>query len=70
MDGPAAGLADLDEVIAVSRLEGYCYSHAARAQLLQRLGQSHDARRAWVRAASTSRADAERRYFQSRASRD
>ncbi|MEJ7771077.1 MAG: DUF6596 domain-containing protein [Geodermatophilaceae bacterium] len=70
VDGPAAGLADLDEVIAVSRLEGYCYSHAARAQLLQRLGQSHDARRAWVRAASTARTDAERRYFQSRASRD
>jgi len=67
VDGPAEGLVDLDEVMAVSRLDGYCYAHAARAQLLDRLGRTHDARRAWVRAASTARTDAEREFFQSRA---
>ncbi len=68
--GPEAGLADLDEVMAISRLDGYCYAHAARAQLLERIGRTHDARRAWVRAASTARTGAEREFFQSRASSD
>ncbi|MBA3797887.1 MAG: RNA polymerase sigma factor [Geodermatophilaceae bacterium] len=67
--GPAAGLADLDEVMSVSQLDGYCYAHAARAQLLDRIGRTHDARRAWVRAASTARTDAEREFFQTQASR-
>jgi RNA polymerase sigma-70 factor (ECF subfamily) len=69
VDGPAAGLTDLDEVMNLSRLDGYCYAHATRAQLLDRLGRTHDARRAWVRAASTARTDAEREYFQGRESR-
>ncbi len=68
--GPAAGLADLEEVIDVGRLDGYCYAHATRAQLLGRLGRTHDSRRAWVRAASTARTNAEREYFQARASGD
>lgn len=68
--GPAAGLADLEQVIAVSRLDGYCYAHATRAHLLGKLGRTHDSRRAWVRAATTARTDAERAYFQSRASGD
>ena len=68
LHGPAVGLADLDEVMALGGLEKYCYAHAARAQLLDRLGRTHEARRAWVRAASTARTDAEREYFGSRAS--
>lgn len=70
VDGPAAGLADLDDVMTDSRLEGYCYAHAARARLLDRLGRTHEARRAWVRAASGARTDAERAFFQSRAGGD
>lgn len=70
LNGPAAGLADLDEVMAASRLDGYCYAHAARAQLLDRLGRTHDARRAWIRAASIARTDAEREFFQARAGND
>ena len=66
-DGPAVGLADLDEVIAVGRLEGYPYAHAARAQMLQRLGQMPESRRAWIRAASCARTTAERDFFTSRA---
>ncbi|MDQ3735478.1 MAG: RNA polymerase sigma factor [Actinomycetota bacterium] len=65
--GPEAGLADLDGVIAIGRLDGYCYAHAARAQLLDRLCRTPEARRAWVRAASTARTDAEREFFLSRA---
>ncbi len=65
--GPEAGLADLDGVMEVARLDGYCYAHAARAQLLDRLSRTPEARRAWVRAASTARTDAEREFFQRRA---
>lgn len=65
--GPAVGLTDLDELMAVGRLDGYPYAHAARAQLLSRLGREHDARRAWIRAASCARTSAEREFFTAQA---
>ena len=64
---PAAGLADLDEVIKVGRLDGYPYAHAARAQMLARLGQVPESRRAWIRAAACARTTAERDFFAARA---
>lgn len=68
--GAATGLADVDEVIVVGRLDGYPYAHAARAQLLERLGRTPDARRAWIRAASCARTTAEREFFTARAAGD
>ncbi len=65
--GPGVGLADLEEVIRVGCLDGYPYAHAGRAQLLDRLGQLPESRRAWVRAASCARTTAERDYFAGRA---
>jgi RNA polymerase sigma-70 factor, ECF subfamily len=65
--GPAAGLADLDEVLAVADLAGYPYAHAARAQLLERLARQGDATAAWLAAAAVARTDAERRFFADRA---
>jgi RNA polymerase sigma-70 factor (ECF subfamily) len=70
LHGPEAGLADLEEVLALGRLDGYPYAHAARADLLERLGRTHDARRAWVRAGSCARTAAERTYFGMRAAGD
>ena len=64
--GPAAGLADLDEVLAVgeqANLERYPYAHAARAQLLDRLGRRREAAAAWARAAACARTDAEQAFF-------
>ena len=62
--GPAAGLADLDEVIAVApELVRYPYAHAARAQLLERLDDAAAARTAWSAAAELARTDAERTWF-------
>jgi RNA polymerase sigma-70 factor (ECF subfamily) len=63
----AAGLADLDEVLALGGLEQYPYAHAARAQMLDRLGRRPAAEDAWARAASCARTDAERDYFAARA---
>jgi len=66
--GPAAGLADLDEVLDLVDLSGYPYAHAARAQLLERLDRADDAATAWVAAAATARTAAERSWFEERSS--
>jgi RNA polymerase sigma-70 factor, ECF subfamily len=65
--GPEAGLADLDEVLAVGGLDGYPYAHAARAQLLDRLARHHEAAADWTRAAACARTDAERSFFAAQA---
>jgi RNA polymerase sigma-70 factor (ECF subfamily) len=67
--GPGAGLADLDEVVAVGGLDRYPYAHAARAQMLARLGRSAEADGAWRAAAVRARSDAERTFFADRADR-
>ena len=59
----AAGLADLEEVLALGGLERYPYAHAARAQMLDRLERRPEAEEAWALAASCARTDAERTYF-------
>lgn len=56
-DGPAAGLAEVDAV--AERLEGYRSLHAARADLLDRLGRGAEARAAWDRAIALAGTDAE-----------
>jgi RNA polymerase sigma-70 factor (ECF subfamily) len=65
--GPATGLADLDAVLALGGLERYPYAHAARAQMLDRVGLDREAAVEWGRAAACGRSDAERRYFGTRA---
>jgi RNA polymerase sigma-70 factor (ECF subfamily) len=49
-DGPAAGLARLDELVGDERLEAYAYFHAARADLLRRLEAWAPSREAYDRA--------------------
>jgi RNA polymerase sigma-70 factor (ECF subfamily) len=61
--GPAAGLADLDEVLALRVLDAYPYAAAARAQMLQRLDRTADADLEWTRAARLARTTAERSFF-------
>jgi RNA polymerase sigma-70 factor, ECF subfamily len=53
-DGPLAGLAVLEPVLASGALEGYSPLHAAHAALLEKAGYSERARGAWARAAETS----------------
>lgn len=65
--GPKVGLADLEGVMAVGALNGYPYAHAARAQMLARLGRAPESRLAWIRAAACARTTAERDYFTGRA---
>jgi RNA polymerase sigma-70 factor (ECF subfamily) len=49
-DGPLAGLAVLDPVLAAGELDGYGPLHAAHADLLDRAGRTDEATAAWARA--------------------
>jgi RNA polymerase sigma factor (sigma-70 family) len=62
--GPAAALAEI-EPLAV-RLEGYHLFHAARGELLRRIGRHEEARAADRRALSLTENPAERRLLQAR----
>jgi RNA polymerase sigma-70 factor, ECF subfamily len=61
-DGSENGLALLDEL----DLGSYHYLHAARAELLRRLGRFDEARDAYTRALGLAHADAERNFLQRR----
>lgn len=65
-DGPAAGLAAVDAVLAQGALDGYALAHAARADLLRRLGRGAAARAAYLRALELTRQPAERRFLEAR----
>ena len=49
-DGPLAGLAVLEPVLAAGELDGYAPLHAAHADLLDRAGRADEATAAWTRA--------------------
>jgi RNA polymerase sigma-70 factor, ECF subfamily len=59
--GPAAALALLDDLDF--DLDGYHLFHAARADLLRRLGRPGDATKAYARAADLATSDAERAFL-------
>lgn len=65
-DGPAAGLALIDAILARGELEDYHLAHAARADLLRRLDRMEEARAAYRRALALVRQEPERRFLQSR----
>ena len=65
-DGPAAGLAIIDRILAEGELVEYRLAHAARADLCRRLGQYVDAREAYERALELTRQEPERRFLERR----
>jgi RNA polymerase sigma-70 factor (ECF subfamily) len=65
-DGPAAGLALIDAVLDRGELDAYHLAHAARADLLRRLGRPDDARAAYTRALGLTRQGPERRFLERR----
>ncbi|MFE9099475.1 RNA polymerase sigma factor [Actinomadura geliboluensis] len=62
-DGPAAGLALADDLDRAGDLDGYHLLHAARGDLLGRLGRRADAAAAFRRALDLAANDAERRHL-------
>jgi RNA polymerase sigma-70 factor (ECF subfamily) len=65
-DGPAAGLTLIDTLLAGGQLDTYHLAHAARADLLRRLGRPAAARAANRRALELARPQPERRFLERR----
>jgi RNA polymerase sigma-70 factor (ECF subfamily) len=66
-DGPLAGLAILDRVLAAGDLAAYGPLHTAHADLLDRAGRTDEATAAWARAIATTDNDALRDSLRRRA---
>jgi RNA polymerase sigma-70 factor, ECF subfamily len=65
-EGPARGLAVVDEIGATGELGGYYLFHSTRADLLRRLGRGDDSADAYSRAIALASNDVERSYLQRR----
>jgi RNA polymerase sigma-70 factor, ECF subfamily len=65
-DGPAAGLALVDDLLARGDLAEYRLAHAARADLCRRLGRPTEARAAYRRALALTQLEPERQFLQRR----
>ncbi|HTO06827.1 MAG TPA: RNA polymerase sigma factor [Myxococcota bacterium] len=62
-DGPAAGLAAIDAALGQGGLERYGYAHAARAEMLRRLGRTAEAGESYRRALALTGQPAEQRFL-------
>jgi len=65
-DGPAAGLALIEALLAGGDLDDYHLAHAAHADLCRRLGRTEQARASYERAIALARQEPERRFLQRR----
>jgi RNA polymerase sigma-70 factor (ECF subfamily) len=65
-DGPQAGLALIDAILARGDLADYHLAHSARADFCRRLGKNEDARASYQRALDLARQEPERRFLQRR----
>ena len=65
-DGPAAGLALIDAILARGDLTDYHLAHSARADLCRRLGRAAEARASYERALALTRQEPERRFLERR----
>lgn len=67
-DGPEAGLAIIEQLVRLSDLENYHLLHAARADLLRRLGRREEAAKSYARALQLVTNESERRFLERRLS--
>jgi RNA polymerase sigma-70 factor (ECF subfamily) len=65
-DGPSAGLALVDAILSRGELTSYHLAHAARADLLARLGRPDEALAAYERARAHASQEPERRFLERR----
>jgi tetratricopeptide (TPR) repeat protein len=66
VEGPQPALALVDELAAGGELDGYHLLHAARADLLRRMGSSSEAAESYSRALALVTNDSERRFLERR----
>lgn len=65
-EGPSAGLALIDDLIARGELQDYYLVHAARADLHRRLGHRDEAQAAYIQAKALAKSEPEQRYLERR----
>ncbi|HYV61078.1 MAG TPA: RNA polymerase subunit sigma-24, partial [Bryobacteraceae bacterium] len=65
-DGPANGLALIDALTAAGDIEDYHLLHAARADLLRRVGSRKEAAKSYTRALALVSNQSERRFLERR----
>jgi RNA polymerase sigma-70 factor, ECF subfamily len=65
-DGPEAGVALIDGILARGELTDYHLAHSARADLLRRLGRADEAAASYRKALALARQDPERRFLEGR----
>ena len=65
-EGPSGGLRLIEELASESDLEEYHLLHAAKADLLRRMGATNDAAKSYERALELVTNDSERRYLERR----
>ena len=65
-NGPEAGLALIDTILARGDLDDYHLAHSARADLCRRLGRTADARASYERALALTRQEPQRRFLERR----
>jgi len=65
-DGPEAGLAQVDAILARGDLQDYHLAHAARADFCRRLERREQARGAYERALELAKLEPERRFLEQR----
>lgn len=65
-DGPEAGLALIDAILAEGTLSEYHLAHAARADLCRRIGKTKEAMDAYRRALELVKQEPERRFLEGR----
>jgi RNA polymerase sigma-70 factor (ECF subfamily) len=65
-DGPAAGLALIDAILARGDLQDYHLAHSARGEMCRRLGRTEEARASYERALALTQQEPERRFIERR----
>jgi RNA polymerase sigma-70 factor (ECF subfamily) len=65
-EGPAAGLALVEALLARGELRDYHLAHSARADLLRRLGRRDEARAAYTAALALAKSEPEQRFLEKR----
>jgi RNA polymerase sigma-70 factor (ECF subfamily) len=65
-DGPAAGLALVDGILARGELAAYQFAHSVRADFCRRLGMKGEARASYGRALALTRQEPEQRFLERR----
>jgi RNA polymerase sigma-70 factor (ECF subfamily) len=66
LTGPEPALRLIDELVAGGKLDNYHLLHAARADMLRRIGSSEEAAKSYARALALVTNDSERRFLQRR----